>query len=340
MTLFIVVPLLAKDLGINYAHLGIIGFAYGISAFLSNYYFGRISDKFAKRKIFLLGGFALSAIFFYLHALAKNWLDLVALRILSGIAVGMFSFPLVAYTHDMLGNKGVGIVSAFSSLGWAFGGILITITQDIILACKITFFLFLLATLIALSLKDSKVKPLSIPLFPIKLIRKNAYLYTLYFIRHVGACSVWIIFPIYLMLLGANFKILGILYALNPVVQTIAMLIISRIDARSVLLIRWGIVFSLITFLIYAISTTYHTIFVGQLTLGVGWACLYLGSLLYLLNRNVEKATSTGLLGSTISMAQTLGSFIGGVLAMQSIKMPMVFACISCIISFFLSLKL
>ena len=50
MTLFVVVPLLAKDLGINYTHLGVIGFAYGISAFLSNYFFGRISDKLGKRK--------------------------------------------------------------------------------------------------------------------------------------------------------------------------------------------------------------------------------------------------------------------------------------------------
>ncbi|MFQ6067875.1 MAG: hypothetical protein ACE5K3_11475, partial [bacterium] len=45
------------------------------------------------------------------------------------------------------------------------------------------------------------------------------------------------------------------------------------------------------------------------------WSCLYVGSLLHLTRRNVEKATCIGMLSSVISLAAVTGTLIGGVIS-------------------------
>jgi len=45
-----------------------------------------------------------------------------------------------------------------------------------------------------------------------------------------------------------------------------------------------------------------------QVLLGVGWGSLYIGSVFHLVKCNAEHATSTGLLGSTMSLSAVVGS--------------------------------
>ncbi len=52
-----------------------------------------------------------------------------------------------------------------------------------------------------------------------------------------------------------------------------------------------------------------------QVLLGCSWACLYVGSLLNLMRRNVEKATCTGMLGSVINLAALSGALVGGTIS-------------------------
>ncbi len=340
MAPFVVVPILAERIGLSYDVLGVIGFAYGISCFISYYVFGRLSDNLGKRKIFIIIGFFISGVVIALHIYANDAIRLMILRALFGFSVGIFSFPLVAYVHDVFGNRGVSIVSAFSSFGWAVGGFMISVVKDIYTSFEVSSILFFVAFILMLKLKDSNVKALSVPIFPVKVIRKNSILYISYFLRHLGACSIWIIFPIYLISLGADLFVLGILYAINPIVQTITMLLIPRLSIDTKILIRTGLSLSLLTFTIYALSVKYTTVIPAQLTLGIAWATLYVGSLLYLLNRNVEKSTSTGLLGSVMSLSNMFGALIGGFLAVYSLKAPIVFACLLCTISLVISSKL
>ena len=320
--------------------LGIIGFSYGFFSLISYYFFGKLSDNTGKRKFFLLIGFMLSSLSFFLHVFADDSTKLVLARAFSGLTVGIFSFPLIAYAHDNFGSKGVSWISAFSSLGWAVGSVIVGIVKYFNFIFILSSFSFLLAFLLTLNLKESQAKPLQVSFFPKKLIKRNLTLYLLYFARHIGACSIWIIFPIYLVSLGASMLVLGLIYAINPLVQTFAMLSISRIKLKTKVLIRIGILLSLVTFLIYAFSTYYLTIIPAQFTLGIAWAFLYVGSLLYLLERNIEKATSTGLLGSTISFSNMLGVLLGGFLATYSLKLPIYFACMLCILSLAISSKL
>ncbi len=342
MALAITIPLLVEKIGLSYAILGLIGFSYGLFSVISYYFFGKLSDSLGKRKIFLIVGFLLSAVSFFLHVFARDSISLILVRAFSGLTVGIFSFPLIAYAHDNFGSKGVSWVSAFSSLGWAVGSLIVGLIKyfnEIFILSAVSF---LIAFLLTINIKDSKVKPLSVSIFPKKLIKKNIALYSLYFARHVGACSIWIIFPIYLLSLGANMLVLGIIYAMNPLTQTFAMLSIPKIKLKmsTKSMIRLGIMLSFITFLIYYLSVHYISIIPAQFILGIAWAFLYVGSLLYLLERNIEKATSTGLLGSTISLSNMFGVLIGGMLATYSLKLPMIFACALCLVSMAISSKL
>jgi len=52
-----------------------------------------------------------------------------------------------------------------------------------------------------------------------------------------------------------------------------------------------------------------------QVALGMSWAFLYVGSLKFVLERGVERATSSGLLGSALSISATAGPLLGGAIA-------------------------
>jgi predicted MFS family arabinose efflux permease len=43
---------------------------------------------------------------------------------------------------------------------------------------------------------------------------------------------------------------------------------------------------------------------------------MYVGSLLYLMKNNVERATSSGILGSVINISQVFGALIGGTISL------------------------
>ena len=61
--------------------------------------------------------------------------------------------------------------------------------------------------------------------------------------------------------------------------------------------------------------------FPTQILLGVSWATLYVGSLKFVMERNVERATSTGLLNSVMSICAIIGPLIGGSVVVVALSM-------------------
>jgi predicted MFS family arabinose efflux permease len=50
-----------------------------------------------------------------------------------------------------------------------------------------------------------------------------------------------------------------------------------------------------------------------QVSIAAAWSCLYVGSIKYLMERNEEKGTSSGLLQSFLSISAIIGALVGGV---------------------------
>jgi len=311
------IPNLAKDLGANDTEIGVIAAVYYVSIFLSSFLFGRASDVY-NRKFLLRLGLGISVLTFFLQILADpslfafaNPLLLAVARGLVGFSLGMFPAALIAHVYES-GNL-LGRFSSFGALGWAVGTFLaglISLYWGIFLLSSICF---LLAFLISFNMPEVSSPRLKVPFFPKKLLKKNWFIYLPFFLRHCGANCIWVIYPLYIAGLQGDKFWTGVIYMVNTASQFVVMRFADRFKDR--VLIVAGFLLSFITFLSFSVAQIFYHLLPMQVILGCSWSCAYVGSLLYLMKNNVEKATSTGILGSVISLAAVFGSLIGGVIA-------------------------
>jgi len=318
----IFMPNYSQALGASSFEVGVIGTAYGVALLLSSYLFGRASD-ISGRRGFVLLGLALAAVAHAAQILAFDPLSLMLIRAFAGFAMGIFTPPLIAYTHDA-GEK-LGNLAAFGSLGWALGSLLAGIVAGagehyfaqplmpywLVFALCSAFFLVSLG--IALTLPEVASPRIEVPLFPLDLIRRNYHIYLPNLLRHTGAFAIWIIFPLYLAQLGASKLWIGVIYFANTFSQ---FFIMRRLNLASpARLVVLGTALSMVVFFSYALVDSYMMVLPIQLFLALSYSLLYVGSLRYLTENNPETATSVGMLGSFISVSMALGPLLGGAIS-------------------------
>lgn len=316
---YIFIPILAEELGASKSQIGIIVAVYGVAVFSSSYLFGRASDLYG-RKFFLHLGLGVSSLTFFLQVLtdpsfvAPFWADpwlLAFARGLAGFSLGIFPPALIAYVYesgDLLGR-----FSSFGALGWAIGNFAAGLIAMYWGAFILSSACLLLAFLVSFTMPTISTPRLSVPFFPKSVIKKNWHLYLSYFVRHTGANCIWVIYPLYIMNLGGDKFWVGVLYTVNAASQFFVMRLVDRFKDKT--LVTTGLILSSITFFAFTLAQTFYQLIPIQVLLACSWSCLYVGSLLYLMRRNVEKATSTGMLSSVISLAAVTGALIGGIIS-------------------------
>ena len=131
--------------------------------------------------------------------------------------------------------------------------------------------------------------------------------------RHLGAFAIWAIFPLYLASLGADRFWIGAIYALNSLAQFFIMRKLDRFDGNR--LFRWGLVLSALAFLSFALAQDHYQMLPTQIILAFSWSFAYVGALLALTKKNIERATSVGILRSLIGLAGILGPILGGLIS-------------------------
>ncbi len=303
------ISIFARDLGMSDTEIGFVVAFYSLALFLSSFVFGRASDKYG-RKLFLLVGLALSAIAFFLQIFAQDFLALLITRVLVGFCLGIYPSSLIAYVHE--NKKDLSKFSSFGSLGWAFGSFvagLVAIYFSIERVFIFSSLLFFLAFLTASRIRFGEHVSLDVPKFPTKIIKKNLPLYMSVLIRQSGAHMIWTFWPLFLQSLGADFFWVGVIQMTTSITQFIFMYTLSgRIKyATSV---AAGLVFSGVTFFFFTLATDYRQIIPIQVLLGVSWSLMYVGGLRYLMDRNDEKATVSGLFDSVLSFSSIIGPFM------------------------------
>ncbi|MEM1689001.1 MAG: MFS transporter [Candidatus Hadarchaeales archaeon] len=309
------VPLLAKDIGLSLADIGIIGSAYGLASFFSYTIFGKLADLTGKEKEIVCAGLCVGTIFFGMQIYMKDFLSMIVLRAMAGISVGMCTFPLFSYifgTKDY--RQKIGWLAGFGSLGWAMGYLIAGVVGRWREGFMIAGLFFAFGFLTSLGLKsqertrrlNSSVK---------EILARNLPLYLSYFLRHAGAYAVWAIFPVFLKEeLGTPIFWIGMLDAINTGSQFFIMGTLGRKagswNGRKIF--RIGLILSTSAFLLYSVVTSYLQLIPVMLMIAGAWSFLYIGALTHLLEKNAGKATSTGLLGSTISLSMVVGPVLGG----------------------------
>jgi MFS family permease len=309
--------LYADDLGASRFQVGLIGSSYGIAYFVSSFIFGRQSDR-RGRLVFVRLGLALGAAAYILQMAAIDPVTLLAIRAGVGFCLGISSAAIMAYVYEAEGQ--VGRFAAYGSLGWLFGCVAAAVAAAVTGATESSatyYALFAvsgaasaLAFLLSFSLKEEKGRRVSVPFFPLSLIRDNGRVYIPFFLRCLGSSAVWVIFPLFLVSIGASKLWVALLDAINMGLQFVFMRYVERF--KSVVVLAVGLVTSVIVFASYGFSTHYLQLIPVEILLAVSWSCLWVGSLSFLLGRSVERGTAAGLLYSMTYLSAGFGPLIGG----------------------------
>lgn len=303
------VPLMARGYGATESQVGLLVAAFQGGSLLSSIVFGRWAD-FGDRKKFVVAGLVASAAALVAHTLVRDLTGLFLVRAATGLCAGTFPAALVAYYYDRSGR--LGRFTGFGALGWGVGAVA---AGTVVLG-----WLFPLAAVVlgvtavaaAAGLRSQQVR-LAQPFLDTRVFRRNWRLYVSFYLRHSGAFGIWAVFPLFLADLGASRFWVGLVFALNPFSQVVFMNLLERFESR--LLVRFGLVLSVLVFACYALVPTFWWAIPVQVFLALSWASLYLGSMKRLMERNPERSTAAGMFQSMFGFAAVTGSLLTGATA-------------------------
>jgi MFS family permease len=328
--ILIYIPLIAQKYGAPPAKIGLVVSVYQAMIFVAGILFGRLADLKGRRQFIVLG-MALSSAAFFSHLLIRDLTSLFAVRAFTGFAVGVFPAALLTYAYEK--NNTLGRFSAIGSLGWGIGSILagvIAVYYKLYIMAGLVYFITLLIAYYTLEKTEPKVKQAFLDM---TVIKRNWRIYLTFLMRHAGAFGIWAIYPIFLAQLGANKFWIGIIYSINAFGQFLFLPLLDRY--KSTKLITAGLLFSVLTFLIFALCRNHWQILPFQVLLAFAWSCLYLGTLKYLMEHNEERATAVGGFNSLMSLSGIIGPLMGGAIGSLGYRPVMLFAAVLTASSFF-----
>lgn len=117
-----VMPLYAIQLGAGASEIGLLNALSTLSSTVGTVFWGKLSDKTLKRKIFILMGFLSVSIFLGLLAFAEDFWDLLTLNVIySFFLASTVSIPIVLIFRNVRKTKWDEAVGVFNKIGgWAW----------------------------------------------------------------------------------------------------------------------------------------------------------------------------------------------------------------------------
>ncbi len=309
-TTAVFVPLYGQSLGASALQVGAIVSVNAIAFFVSSLISGRQSDIHG-RLIFVRIGLGLLVVAYILHIFVREAGTLLLIRGVQGLCMGVVTAAFTAYTYEY--QQQIGRYISFGSLGVLFGDFTAAIVRDYHSLFIASAVISLIGFVLALRLVESKQNRAASVTLPLSLLKADGRAYLSVFIRQIGAAGVFTIFPLLMISLGASRTWVAALNAINMISQFIAMRYVEKINP--VVSFRLGLILSAVVFTAYGTLTHYQFFIPAMLLIGVGWSLLYIGVLVYLLRRNPERGSVSGLLFSTQYVAWGIGSFVGGGIA-------------------------
>ena len=314
---FVFMPILAKEVTDSVFEIGLIVASFSFAQILSEIYFGRHSDRKGTRLLFIKIGFVGCAIAFGLHYFADSISLLFLARIGAGISSGIMIPAMIAYTYESNHEKRkVATVISFHALGWMAGIIAAGIVNDVKSIFLVSSGFFIIGFLISSKLPNILSKKELEPGTTKRVIVKNKFLFLSLLLRHIGAASVWTIFPIMLMEeLGAELYQISIVYISNTLAAFVLMnLMANKINISNVTKFKIGVGMTTFVFVGLSLITDWWMAMPFMALVGGTWAFLFIGGNFHLMANN-PRSTSTGIFSSTLSIATVVGPIIAGSMA-------------------------
>ncbi len=311
---FTYIAILANEIGLSRTEIVIMAMIYSFAQFFSSYIFGRLADRFGKRKILLIGLVSLTFLVL-IQALGNSTSTLMGFRFLTGIGFGMYPAALAAYAFEA--RASMGRFSAFNSLGWGSALLIAGPIADIFGVRGVFYMasaMVMISFLIAMGLKPIPEIRIRSPLIPIKLINRNREIIIPFILRHASASSIWVLWPLFLKdEIGLSLIQIGLVQAVNAFTQFGSMFLLGdRISPRKS--VGLGLILTSLAVLSFIVVKSFPFFLITQVLLGLSWANLYVGSLRSMLIKNKERASAVGLLNSSISLSALIGPILALVL--------------------------
>jgi len=340
---FVFMPIIASGVAESVFEIGIIVAAFAFAQILTETYFGRMSDRKAKRLLFIRVGFILCALTFGLHYFADNTTYLLIARIGAGISSGIMIPPMLAYAYEAgKGKSKVASLISFHALGWLAGIVAAGFANDERLIFVISSGFFIIGFLISLKLPKLQTEKIIGKGIIKKIIVKNKFLFSSLLIRHVGAAAAWTILPIMLMeYFGAELYQVSIVYVANTLTAFLVMNLMSkRIQIQNITKYKIGIGMTVIVFVGLALITDWWMAWPFMAIVGCSWAFLFIGGNFHLMENN-PRSTSTAIFSSTLAISTVIGPVIAGAIAYYTdYTMVMYFSIIVTLFAFIISSKM
>ena len=314
---FVFMPIIASGVAESVFEIGIIVAAFAFAQILTETYFGRMSDRKAKRLLFIRVGFILCALTFGLHYFADNTTYLLIARIGAGISSGIMIPPMLAYAYEAgKGKSKVASIISFHALGWLAGIVAAGFANDERLIFLISSGFFIIGFLISLKLPKLQTAKIVGKGIIKKIIVKNKFLFSSLLIRHIGAAAAWTILPIMLMeYFGAELYQVSIVYVANTLTAFLVMNLMSkRIQIQNITKYKIGIGMTVIVFVGLSMITDWWMAMPFMAIVGCSWAFLFIGGNFHLMENN-PRSTSTAIFSSTLAFSTVIGPVIAGAIA-------------------------
>ena len=340
---FVFMPIIASGVAESVFEIGIIVAAFAFAQILTETYFGRMSDRKAKRLLFIRVGFILCALTFGLHYFADNTTYLLIARIGAGISSGIMIPPMLAYAYEAgKGKSKVASVISFHALGWLAGIVAAGFANDERLIFVISSGFFIIGFLISLKLPKLQTAKIVGKGIIKKIIVKNKFLFSSLLIRHVGAAAAWTILPIMLMeYFGAELYQVSIVYVANTLTAFLVMNLMSnKIQIKNITKFKIGIGMTVIVFVGLSMITDWWMAMPFMAIVGCSWAFLFIGGNFHLMENN-PRSTSTAIFSSTLAISTVIGPVIAGAIAYYTdYTIVMYFSIIVTLLAFIISSKM
>jgi MFS family permease len=313
--------------------------AFGISKAITNYFTGKLANKYGRKNLLIFGWiFALPIPFILLNATSWNWV--IFANVLLGINQGLTWSSTVVMKIDLVGEKDRGLAMGINEFAGYFAvGVLAFLTGIIAQKYGIKPFPFYLGIGISIFglmtsiifVKDTRKFVNIEQHVSEKSAMENVFLETTFknktlssvtqagLVNNLNDGMIWGILPILLFALNYDTKNIGIIAAIYPTVWGIGQLFTGKMSdvysKKSMLF--WGMLLQGIAIILLPFFTEFYQLAVISAVLGFGTALVYPTFLSAIANSTSpnQRAESIGVFRLWRDLGYAIGAILSGIIA-------------------------
>ena len=313
--------------------------AFGITKAITNYFTGKLANKFGRKNLLLLGWiFAIPIPFILINASSWNWV--IFANILLGINQGLTWSSTVVMKIDLVGEKDRGLAMGINEFaGYLAVGIVAFLTGIIAQKYGVTpypFYLGIGISIIGLLLtlffvRDTRVFVNKEQQTTETIQLENVFLETSFknkslssitqagLVNNLNDGMIWGLLPILLLSLNYNAKDIGIIAAIYPAVWGMGQLFTGKmadIYSKKKMLF-WGMLLQGLAILLIPFYTEFYQLASIAVILGFGTALVYPTFLSAIADAThpKQRAESIGVFRLWRDLGYAVGAVISGVIA-------------------------